>query len=324
MKFMLFCDESTNIARFIRGVDMRVGFAGLGVMGVPIALNLARAGTDLVVWSRSGTHYQELQSASAKVASTFEDLCQRCEVIVLMLADASAMDQVLNRGTDAFPQLVQGKVIVNMGTTSAEYSAQLGVDIQASAGRYVEAPVSGSRQPAIDGQLVGMLAGEDDAVSIVRPILGPACRQIYECGPVPRALHMKLAVNLFLITMVAGLAESAHFAQRHGLDLSLFRSILDVGPMASSVSKIKLGKLVDGDFSVQASIQDVLKNNQLVAQAARLANLASPMLDTSHALFQEAVDLGFAREDMAAVVKAIEARTKLAWMVASSSAFDGP
>jgi 3-hydroxyisobutyrate dehydrogenase len=289
---------------------MRVGFAGLGVMGVPIALNLARAGYDLVVWSRSKNHYQELENAGAKVSTSFDDLAQRCEVIVLMLADSSAMDQVLNRGTEIFSNLVRGKIIVNMGTTSPEYSTGLSADIQNSLGRYVEAPVSGSRQPAIDGQLVGMLAGEASAVDTVREILEPVCRQVYECGPVPRALHMKLAVNLFLITMVAGLAESAHFAQQQGLDLNLFRSILDVGPMASSVSKIKLGKLVDGDFSVQASISDVLKNNQLVAQAARNANIASPMLDTSHALFQETVNLGFAREDMAAVIKAIEARSK--------------
>ena len=80
---------------------------------------------------------------------------------------------------------------------------------------------------------------------------------------------MKLAVNLFLITEVAGLVEAFHFAEGNGLDLELFRSVVDAGPMASDVFRLKLGKLVSGDFTVQASISDVFYNNRLIADAAR-------------------------------------------------------
>ena len=93
----------------------------------------------------------------------------------------------------------------------------------------VEAPVSGSRTPAENGELVAMLAGDPDAVAEVRPLLAPMCRQTFLCGAVPGALHMKLAVNLYLITMVTGLAEAAHFAGQHGLDLERFVAVLDAG-----------------------------------------------------------------------------------------------
>ncbi|MCF3802691.1 hypothetical protein L2E22_24980, partial [Salmonella enterica subsp. enterica serovar Weltevreden] len=89
------------------------------------------------------------------------------------------------------------------------------------------------------------------------------CKEAFICGPVPSALQMKLAVNLFLITMVSGLVEAHHFARQLGLDPALHRAILDAGPMASAVSKMKLEKLVAGDFSVQASIADVQKNSRL-------------------------------------------------------------
>jgi 3-hydroxyisobutyrate dehydrogenase len=112
--------------------------------------------------------------------------------------------------------------------------------------------------------------------------------------------------------MVAGLCEAFHFADAHGLDTALFRSILDAGPMASNVSRVKLPKLVAQDFSVQASIADVQMNSRLVAMEARHAMLASPLLEAADALFGEALALGHARLDMAAVVKAIEARTRLA------------
>jgi 3-hydroxyisobutyrate dehydrogenase len=200
--------------------------------------------------------------------------------------------------------------IVHMGTTAPSYSRGLEADILAAGGRYVEGPVSGSRIPAENGELVAMLAGDPDAASALRPILAPMCREVVDCGAVPNALLMKLAVNLYLITMVTGLTEAFHFAERHGLDLERFTAVLDAGPMASNVSRVKASKLLRSDFSVQASITDVLKNNRLVAEAARAAELASPLLDVCHDLYGATVELGHGDDDMVAVVRAIEARTR--------------
>ena len=116
-------------------------------------------------------------------------------------------------------------------------------------------------------------------------------------------------MNLYLITTVTGLAEAAHFAAVHGLDMDTFRAVLDAGPMASTVSRGKLAKLLADDLSPQAAAADVLVNNELVAAAARAAGMASPALDVSHALFGEAVAQGHGGEDMIAVIRALEART---------------
>jgi 3-hydroxyisobutyrate dehydrogenase len=288
---------------------MKVGFIGIGVMGQPMALNLARAGTSLIVWNRTAERCEVLRRAGAAVAESPGEVFRQSRVIILMLISAAAMDEVLGRGTPAFAANVAGRIVVHMGTTSPEYSCALEAEVKAAGGQFVEAPVSGSRKPAEAGQLVGMVAGDPAAIVEVRPLLRAMCQEVFDCGPVPNALTTKLGVNLFLIALVTGLAEAFHFADRHGLDLALFRAILDAGPMASSVSRVKAPKLESRDFSVQASIADVLKNNRLVAEAARAAGIASPVLDTCHALFQETLDLGLADADMAAVIRAIEART---------------
>jgi 3-hydroxyisobutyrate dehydrogenase len=241
------------------------------------------------------------------VAGTVDEVFADTDVVILMLADEPTMDLVLRRRNPAFAGLVAGRTIVHMGTTSPEYSAALGADVGAAGGRYVEAPVSGSRVPAENGELVAMLAGDPAAVAQVRPLLAPMCRDTVECGDVPGALLMKLAVNLFLITMVTGLAEAVHFAERHGLDLRRLQAALDAGPMASAVSRGKTAKLVEQDYSVQAGAADVLKNNRLIAQAARSIGVASPLLDVCHSLFAETVALGHGSADMAAVVHAISA-----------------
>ncbi|MEV4342347.1 NAD(P)-dependent oxidoreductase [Streptomyces sp. NPDC049590] len=288
---------------------MNVGFIGLGVMGGPMALRLAHACVPLVVWNRSPHRTEPLRAAGAEVAADAAEVFARAGVVLLMLADEAAVDAVLGRGTPELAARVAGRTVVHMGTTAPEYSRALEADIRAAGGRYAEAPVSGSRVPAEQGQLVAMLAGEEDAVAAVRPLLAPMCRETFACGAVPSALLMKLSVNLFLITQVTGLTEAFHFAERQGLDRRLFLEVLDAGPMASAVSRMKAPKLRERDFAVQAAALDVLKNNRLIADAARAARLASPLLDVCHALFRETVARGHGGEDMVAVLRAIEART---------------
>ncbi|WP_432117503.1 NAD(P)-dependent oxidoreductase [Streptomyces sp. bgisy032] len=288
---------------------MVVGFIGLGVMGQPMALNLARAGTPLVVWNRTTDRCAPLRAAGAEVAASADEVFDRARTVFLMLADEAAVDAVLGRGGPRFAARVAGRTVVHMGTTSAAYSCGLRDDVRAAGGRYVEAPVSGSRVPAERGELVGMLAGEEESVAAVRPLLAPLCRETFGCGAVPGALLMKFSVNLFLITVVTGLAEAFHFADRHGLDQRLLRDVLDAGPMASAVSRMKAPKLLERDFTVQAAAADVLKNNRLIAGAAREAGVASPLLDACHALYDETVARGHSGEDMVAVLRALEART---------------
>lgn len=292
------------------GPDMSVGFIGLGVMGQPMALNLARSDTPLVVWNRSPERTQPLRDLGADVVETPKEVFDNASTVILMLANSDVMDQILGRGTPHFAELVADHTIVHMGTTSPEYSRSLNADVRAAGGRYVEAPVSGSRKPAEAGQLVGMLAGDDADMAEVELLLGAMCHQTVKCGPVPEALLMKLSVNLFLITMVTGLAESVHFADQHGLDLHKLVSVLDAGPMASNVSRVKVAKLIAGDFEVQASISDVLYNNRLIAAQARQSDVASPLLDACLSLFTEAETLGHGKEDMAAVIHGIEALTQ--------------
>ncbi len=288
---------------------MRVGFVGLGLMGQPMALNLVRAGAPLIVWNRTAARCEPLREAGAEVAGGPDEVFAKAGVVILMLADEAAVDAVLARGTADFAARVAGRVVVHMGTTEPEFSRGLEASVRAAGGGYVEAPVSGSRVPAEQGRLVAMLAGAARDVDAVRPLLAPLCQETFTCGAVPDALLTKLAVNLFLITMATGLAEAFHFADRHGLDRGRFLDVLDAGPMASAVSRMKAPKLLTRDFTAQAAAGDVLKNNRLIAQAARRAGLASPLLDVCHVLFHETVAGGHGGEDMVAVLRALEART---------------
>lgn len=274
-------------------------------MGIPMARNLVKAGTSLLVWNR--TAGKDLPGA--ELAPDAATVFKRSDVVILMLANGSAIDEVLTRGTPQFAEKVAGRIIVHMGTTETAYSQGLEDDIRAAGGRYVEAPVSGSRVPAENGELVAMLAGDPDAVDVVRQLIAPMCRDTVVCGAVPNGLRMKLSVNVFLIATVTGLAESFQFAKRLGLDLGTFVDVLAGGQMSSPIMRVKGPKLLAEDYSVQAAIDDVWMNTRLITDAAKAAGIPAPLMDVCEALFSETSALGYAGADMAAVIKAIEARS---------------
>jgi 3-hydroxyisobutyrate dehydrogenase len=192
---------------------MKVGFVGIGQMGAPMARNLLRAGIPLTIWNRSPGKCEDLVDIGATRATSLEDLFKRATTVMLMLLDSAAIDDVLGRGTPAFATRMCGVIIVHLGTTSPEFSRELELDVIAAGGAYVEAPVSGSRQPAEQGQLIGMVAGHADAVERIVPLLAPLCTRVFRCNLVPGALRMKLAANHYLIGMVTVLADTTHAAR---------------------------------------------------------------------------------------------------------------
>lgn len=283
---------------------MTVGFLGLGRMGEPMATRLAAGGVPLTVWSRRQEPVQRLTGAGATAAMSAGSVFSASEVVLLMLANPAAIDAVLERDARGFGVPVTGRLVVNLGTVAPEYSCALKDQLRRRGARFVEAPVSGSRVPAQEGTLVAMLAGDPPDVKQVRPLIGRLAAAVFACGPVPRALETKLAVNVFLLSLVAGLAESTAFAEARGVDLEVFRAVLDAGPMASAVSSLKLAKLLGHDLEAQASVSDVLYNNRLILEAASDPQQLQ-LMRTTERLFARAESLGHGADDMVAVIEAM-------------------
>lgn len=288
---------------------MNVGFAGLGIMGVPMATRLLDAGTPLTVWSRRAEACAPLVERGAGLATSPDELFATCDTVILMLRDEAATDAVLARGTDGFARRVAGRRIVAMGTTSPAYSAALAADVRSAGGDYLEAPVSGSRVPAERGELVVMLAGENAAaLDEVEVLLAPLAKAVVRCGAAPDALRTKIAVNHYMMAMVAALAEALTTARTAGVDLDAVTRVLEASPMDSPIGRVKAAKIVIGDESPQAAISDVVKNCGLVLDAAREAGAATPVIDLVSSLYEATAASGFADADMVAVARMFGAR----------------
>lgn len=287
-----------------------LGFAGLGLMGQPMAANLLRAGVPLCVFNRSPAACDKLAAMGAEIAASPAALFASSDAVILMLANDAAADAVLGRVASDFASRVAGRLVINMGTHSPAYSQGLERDIVEAGGRFVEAPVSGSRGPAEAGELVAILAGAVDAVAAARPLIAPMCREAIHVGVVPQAMALKLAINLYLIASVTALAEATRLAAVAGLDLAQFGEVIGKGPLGSSVAAAKLDKMVRRDFTPQAAIADVLKNARLVAAAADAAASEAPLLRESLVRLESVEARGGAALDMAAILLSYEAENE--------------
>lgn len=284
---------------------MKVGLIGVGIMGEPIAMNLRKAGHHVIAFCRSPGRCDALRPLGIEAASSADKAIGACEVLILMVPDGADVDQVLRRNTQGVIEApVQGKTVVLMATVAPAYSHRLGQDLAAAGARYVEAPVSGSRQPAQAGQLLVLAAADKpEYIDGVQPLLDAIGKKTVRCGPVPVAMRMKLANQLLLIACFEAISEATHFAAGIGLDVEQFLEMAQAGPIANDVLRSKAAKLAMDDFTQQAPIRHVSKDIGLVCEEAARFGLWVPVATTTRALFAQAMQAGQSQDDAIGIVK---------------------
>ncbi|KAI1331934.1 hypothetical protein F5Y16DRAFT_358115 [Xylariaceae sp. FL0255] len=251
---------------------MRIGFVGLGTMGLPMALNLTRDFT-VTVWNRTTSKYAPLVEAGAAVGETPSQVAQRSDIIFVMLFDAAAIEDVLQD----LKLALRGKILVNTSSVPEDFSRRLAQEVTEAGGDFVEMPVSGSKLPAEQGRLVGMMAGDREVVQKIHRVMEPiTCAAIY-CGPIGSGLRSKYVANLFATTLAVGLAQSMGLAKAQGLDLAVMGEILNAGPMASAYSQSKITKILADDWSPQAATKDCYNSSKMICGASEAVGARTPL-----------------------------------------------
>lgn len=284
---------------------MKIGVIGIGVMGEPMARNLHKAGHTVTVYNRTASRCDGLRSLGVNVADTARHVIEASDCIVLMVPSHVEVDQALQRAKNgAIATPVKGKTIVLMSTIAPAYSAELAANLAAAGARYVEAPVSGSKQPAETGQLV-ILAAAAEPVHIddVQPLFDAVGKKTVRCGTIPTAMRMKLANQLLLIAYFEAITEATHFAAGIGLDVAQFLEMAQAGPLANDVLRMKASKMLNDDFAQQAPIRHVAKDIGLVCDEAAQRGLWVPVAEINRALFSEAMERGQSQDDAVGIVK---------------------
>lgn len=248
----------------------------------------------------NGFQVSTTHKAGAKIGETPAKVVEQSDVIFAMLFDDAALTSIFN---DDFRGAIRGKTLINTASIPVDISKYVAEQVQRAGGNFIEMPVSGSKIPAEQGRLVGLLAGDPKIAEQMRPYVEPLTAAAIYCGPIGFGLKTKYAVNLYLNNMTAALAESFSLAKALGLNLEAFGQVIDAGPMAPAYTKVKIPKLVNNDWAPQAAVKDCYNSTQMIVKAAEDANVRTPYAELCREVYKEATEAGLNEEDMIAVYK---------------------
>ncbi|KAF0218472.1 MAG: 2-hydroxy-3-oxopropionate [Geobacteraceae bacterium] len=283
----------------------KFGFIGLGIMGSAIAKNLVNAGFEVTVWNRSPEKNKGLADLGAKMAETPQAVIESCPVTFTMLADPAAAREVCFGKYGVLDGISPGKGYVDMSTVDPETSQMIGGAVTAMGGRFLEAPVSGSRKPAEEGTLVILAAGDRTLFDEAMPGLERMGKKILYLGETGNGAKMKLVVNMVMGGMMAIFCEGLALGGKVGLDTADILDVIDSGAMANPMFKLKGGLIREGNFATAFPLKHMQKDLRL---AVGLGDQASQPLFSAAAAneaFKNAKGLGFGDEDFSAIFKAI-------------------
>ena len=175
---------------------MKVGVAGLGKMGAPIAARLIESGHEVTVWNRTPDKTKPLVDTGATAVKTAADVAKSSDIVITILADAAAIDEVYNGPAGLLSSGASGKLFVEMSTELPSVKISLAEKVKAKSAAMIDCPVGGSVNPARQGKLLGLVSGEAADIARARPVLEQLCGQrLEECGPIGAGSAMKLAIN---------------------------------------------------------------------------------------------------------------------------------
>jgi 3-hydroxyisobutyrate dehydrogenase len=286
------------------GRQLEVAVLGLGTMGTPMARNLLRAGLRVRVWNRSPAKALMLASEGAQVATSPQAAVTGANVVITMITDGAAVEAVMNGPAGALPAMRQGAVWIQMGTVGVEYCDHLAYLAARHGVVFVDAPVSGSSQPAEEGQLLILASGAGGVRSLVEPIFDALGRRTVWLDHVGDGSRLKLALNNWLAVLVEAMAETLALSRALGLDPQLFLNAVDSGPLAAPYAVDKANAMLHRDFVPGFPLRHAVKDAGLATDAAYDQRLELPLTEALLRRWQQAIARGHGADDVAAVITA--------------------
>jgi 3-hydroxyisobutyrate dehydrogenase len=282
--------------------DLTVAVLGTGIMGEPIARNLLRAGIGVRAWNRTRAKAEPLVADGAVVCDEPAEAADGADVVVTMLHDGDAVEQVI---AGVLPAMEEHATWAQMSTVGADAVDRLAELARRREVKFTDCPVLGTRKPAEDGALTVLAAGHRDAnLDTIFDAVGS--RTIW-VGEGTEASRLKLVVNSWVLALTSATGEAIALAQSFGLDPSLFLKAIEGGALDSPYAQLKGKGLIAGELPVSFKAAGAAKDAVLIAAAGRAAGANPRVAEAVREQFRRTIELGHGDEDMAAVYYAARA-----------------
>ena len=284
-----------------------VGLIGLGIMGMPMARNLLKAGYSVVAYNRTASKAQELaEEDGATAVGTPREVAEACSTVITMVTDSPDVEAVVLGEGGAIEGLQRDAVLIDMSTISPSVTRTIAGRLKEKGAHMLDAPVSGGSWGAIEGTLSIMVGGDKAVFDRCMPVFEAMGRNIVLTGPNGAGQTTKLVNQILVVGTMNAVAEAMVFAAKSGADLETTIEAVK-GGAAGSWQLQNLGpRLIKGDFAPGFMVKLQQKDLRLILEAAREMNLPLPVTSLVHQLFASLEAAGLGDEGTQALVKAHE------------------
>jgi 3-hydroxyisobutyrate dehydrogenase len=280
-----------------------VGFIGLGLMGEPMAENLVRAGYPLVVWNRTPSKADNLIRAGAQLAATPDQAAAQANVLITIVSDPPALEDVLWGTHHALESLRAGSLLIDSSTVSpglarqvADACAKRGVD-------FLDAPVTGGTWGAQKGELVFMVGGKVETLERARPVLETMGKKIFLLGSNGAGQTVKLGMNLLLALEVNAFAEALALVTTAGVSAERLVEVMQSSMGRAPLLDVKAPLMLKGEFPASFPLRLMHKDIRLALELAQEHDVSLPIGEAAYATYTKVKDAAEDDPDFSAVMR---------------------
>jgi 3-hydroxyisobutyrate dehydrogenase len=281
--------------------DVRsVAVLGTGIMGAPMARNIAAAGLEVRAWNRTAAKAAALEPHGVRPAGSPADAVAGADIVVTMLSDAESVAAAMTDG-GALAAIDPSATWLQTSTVGVEGAARLAALAAERELAYVDAPVLGTKAPAEAGELTVLASGPDEALERCEPVFEAIGSRTLRLGPAGAGSRMKLVFNSWIVALVGVLGETLALAEALDLEPAAFLETVAGGPLDSEYAQLKGRAMIDGSFEPSFPLRLAEKDARLVLEAAAAAGLPAGLMRAARESLARALADGHGDEDLAAV-----------------------
>ena len=281
-----------------------LGFAGIGLMGLPMCRRLLAAGYPLTVWNRSPDKCSELVEAGARQVATPAELCQSADVVMLCLADTAVVREVVFGADGVAKGARAGQLLVDFSSLEPTATREMAAELAALSGMaWLDAPVSGGTPGAESGRLAIMVGGDAADLERVRPVLSTLGQRVTHMGPVGAGQVTKACNQMIVACNALVIAEVVALAEQSGVDASLIAEALAGGFADSKPLQILAPQMAESRFEpVKWHVRTLLKDLDTAVKFSREQGSATPLSGLAAQLMRLHGSQGYLQKDPATLI----------------------
>jgi 3-hydroxyisobutyrate dehydrogenase-like beta-hydroxyacid dehydrogenase len=278
-----------------------IGMIGLGLMGKPMAKNLLKAGYTVYVWNRTAAKAQDLVDAGAKLAANPREVAANVDVLITIVSDPPALEEVLWGKDGAFAALKRGSLYVDSSTISPDLARRIAAECGKVGVEFLDAPVTGGTWGAEKGELLFMIGGEQKVFDRAKPVLEAVGTKFFLLGPNGAGQTIKLAMNSILALQVDALAEALALVRGAGIAGEKLIEVMQSSMARSGVLDVKAPLMLKGDYPASFPLRLMHKDMRLALELAKREGVTLPALAAAYETFTKVKDAAKDDPDFAAV-----------------------